>query len=97
MAMIEMDRELSAIREAPEPMRHPHGFARSSVPAPHLPPHLRQQMLRLQFEDRDFAVFQEVFGDEDTAVAAMDILCEAPPEIQILALQILHLIEKEEN
>lgn len=69
----------------PPHMRHP---------APPVPPHMRRQMLHIVFEDKDVAVFQEVFGDEDTAVAAMDILCGAPPEIQILALQILHMIER---
>ncbi len=71
----------------PEDMRHP---------APHMPPHLRQQMIRIEFEEKDLAVFQEAFGDEDTAMAAMDILYEAPPEIQVLAIQILHMIEKED-
>lgn len=65
-------------------------------PTPPMPPHVRRQTLRIAFEDKDFAVFQEVFGDEDTAGAAMDIICGAPPEIQILVLQILYMIEKEE-
>ena len=66
-------------------------------PVPPMPPHMRRQTLHIAFEDKDLAVFQDVFGDEDTAAAAMDILCGAPPEIQILATQILHMIEKEET
>ena len=60
-------------------------------------PHMRRHMLHIVFESKDIAVFQEVFGDMDTAEAAMDILCGAPPEIQILALQILHMMEKGES
>lgn len=83
-------------REEP-PMAEGHGTAAQRYPrppAPLAPPHMRGQMLSIAFEDKDVAVFREVFGDEDTAAAAMDILCAAPPEIQILALQILHIIEK---
>lgn len=42
-------------------------------------------------------MFQEAVGDMDTAEAAMDILCGALPEIEILALQILHMMEKGES
>lgn len=66
----------------PEALRHP-------------APHMRRRRIFIEFEDKDMALFQDVFGDADTAAAAMDILCEAPPEIQILALQILHMIEQE--
>ena len=66
-------------------------------PAPPVPPHMRQKTLHIVFEDKDVAVFQEAFGDMDTAEAAMDILCGAPPEIQILAPQILRLVEKGES
>lgn len=82
------------MREVYDSVPH-HGPEALQHPAPHLPPHLRRQMIHISFEDKDLAVFQEVFGDEDTAVAAMNILYGAPPEIQILALQILHMIEKE--
>ena len=61
-----------------------------------VPPHERKGMITLQFDDKDWEVFTEVFGDEDTASAAADIIHGAPPEIQILAAQILKMIEKEE-
>lgn len=61
-----------------------------------VPPHERKGMITIQFDDRDWKVFTEVFGDEDTAAAAADIIHSAPPEIQILAAQILKMIEKEE-
>lgn len=63
-------------------------------PAPPKPPHKQRQMIHIEFEDKDLAVFREIFGDEDTAAAAAEILYGAPPEIQILALQILHMIEE---
>ena len=34
-------------------------------------------------------------GDEDEAMAAVRVLMEAPPEIQILAVQLINLIEEE--
>lgn len=61
-----------------------------------VPPHERKGMITIQFDDRDRNVFTEVFGDEDTASAAADIIHGAPPEIQILAVQVLKMIEKEE-
>ena len=82
-------------------MREIHDMVSRSIPeaphhpAPPMPPHLRRQMIHIEFDDMDLAVFREVFGDEDTAAAAMDILYGAPPEIQVLALQILHILEKE--
>ncbi|MGX8705116.1 MAG: hypothetical protein ACSW8J_00910 [bacterium] len=96
MAKIEMKR--NGIYDDPRAPRGPVGQA-EPLP-PHLmdgpvPPHLRRQMMRVVFDDTDMSVFREAFGDEDTAAAAMGILYDAPPEIQILALQILHIIEKE--
>lgn len=96
MAMCEfsknnINKEVYPMREAHDMVRHHHGPEALRHPAPHM----RRQMICIEFEDKDMAVFQEVFGDADTAAAAMDILCEAPPEIQVLALQILHMIEQE--
>lgn len=87
-----INEEIHPMREAHDMAQPRHGLEAPRRPAP---PHMRRQILHIEFEDKDVAVFQEVFGDEDTAAAAMDILCGAPPEIQILALQILHMIEKE--
>lgn len=85
------------MREMRDMLQHCHGMEAPRHPALPVPPHMRRQMLHIAFEDKDAAVFQEAFGDVDTAEAAMDILCGAPPEIQILALQILHMIEKGES
>ena len=74
-------------------------YRRSEVPRHPIPPmplHMQRQRILIKFEEEDLAVFREVFGDEDTAAAAMEILYAAPPEIQILALQILHMIEEVE-
>lgn len=81
--------------KAPEMARHHHELEPLRRPMPTVPPHMRRQMVQLELDDKDMAVFQDVFGDEDTAGAAADILGGAPPEIQILALQILHMIETE--
>lgn len=72
-------------------------YRRSEVPrhpVPPMPPHMQQRMILIKFEEKDLAVFREIFGDEDTVAAVMEILYAAPPEIQILALQILHMIEE---
>ena len=62
---------------------------------PVLPHERRKEMVTIQFDDKDWAVFKEVFGGEDTATAAMDIICGAPPEIQNLAVQVHKMISEE--
>ena len=59
---------------------------------PHHPNH--RGILRLEFSEQDLRIFEEVFGNQDEAAAALDIICNAPPEIQILAAQILKMIEE---
>ena len=58
-----------------------------------VPPHERKGMVTVSFDERDMAVFRSVFENEDEAVAASEIIKSAPPEIQILAAQLLHQIE----
>lgn len=82
------------MKEVHNIVQNHHGSEVPRHPAPLMPPHMHRQMLRIEFDDKDLAVFQEIFGDEDTAAAAMGIIYGAPPEIQILALQILHMIEE---
>lgn len=60
-----------------------------------VPPHERKGMISLQFDENDWKVFKDAFGDEDTAAAAVEIVYGAPPEIQILVAQVLGMIEKE--
>lgn len=94
MAMFEFDNRANhSMREAHDTVWH-NGSEDLRHPAHPMPPHIRHQMIHIGFENKYLTVFQDVFGDEDTAAAAIDILCGAPPEIQILALQILHMIEK---
>lgn len=60
----------------------------------HMPPHERKALMHIEFDEGDWSLLKEVFGDEDTAVAAAEIIREAPPEIQILAIQLMNIIEE---
>lgn len=60
----------------------------------HMPPHERKVFMHIEFNEADWALLKEVFGDEDTALAAAEIIREAPPEIQILAIQLMNIIEE---
>lgn len=62
-------------------------------PVQHIPPHERQTMVYVEFDEQDWTLLKEVFGDEDTAAAAAKIIREAPPEIQILAVQVIKIIK----
>lgn len=63
-------------------------------PLPPIPPHKRRDLLQVTFDEKDWCVFKAVFRDEDTALAATEILRNAPPEIQLLAIQVLKMIEE---
>ena len=60
-----------------------------------VPPHERRGILSIQFDETDWGVFKNAFGNEDEANAAIGIIHGAPPEIQILVAQLLIQIEKE--
>lgn len=60
----------------------------------HIPPHERKTFMHIEFNEVDWMLLKEVFGDEDTALAAAEIIREAPPEIQILAIQLMNIIEE---
>lgn len=64
------------------------------APGRHIPPHERKALMHVEFDEADWALLKEVFGDEDTALAAAEIIKEAPPEIQILAVQLMNIIEE---
>ncbi len=68
--------------------KHPGGHPRP------IPPHERRSLFNVQFDEHDMALMQEIFGDEDTANAAADIIMTAPPEIKILSVQLLKMIEE---
>lgn len=73
------------------PMMHEH-----KLPLGHpIPPHERKAMLQIEFDNNDWPLLKEVFGDEDTAAAAVEIIKGAPPEIQILAVQLIQLIKED--
>ena len=63
-------------------------------PGGHIPPHERRALIHIEFDEADWTLLKEVFGDEDTALAALEIIKEAPPEIQILAVQLMNIIEE---
>lgn len=59
-----------------------------------IPPHERKALMHIEFDEEDRMLWKDVFGDEDTAAAAAEIIREAPPEIQILAIQLINFIEE---
>lgn len=60
----------------------------------HMLPHERKTLMHVEFDENDWNLLKEVFGDEDTAIAASEIIMEAPPEIQILVIQLMNIIEE---
>ena len=72
------------------PMRHEH----HEVSKHPIPPHERKGLVKIEFESGDWTLLNEIFGDEDTATAAIEIIIDAPPEIQILAVQLMKIIEE---
>lgn len=72
----------------------PSGDIEHVVPPRPVLPHERKNILRIEFDESEWALFKEVFGDEDTAFAAMGIIEGAPPEIQILVIQLLDIIKE---
>lgn len=61
----------------------------------HQHPELREKRrFEIEFDECDEETFIMIFGDDDTAYAAMKIIQHAPPEIQIIAVQILKIIEE---
>ena len=60
-----------------------------------VPPHERKGMLRIEYDGEDLALLSDVFGDEDTAAAAMEVILEAPLEIQVLVVQLISIIREE--
>ncbi len=59
-----------------------------------IPPHERKAMVHIEFDENDWTLLKEVFGDDDTAAAAVEIIRDAPPEIQILAVQLINIIKE---
>ena len=59
-----------------------------------IPPHERKALMRLECTEADWNLLLDVFEDEDTAMAALNIIQGAPPEIQILAVQLMNLTQE---
>ena len=64
-------------------------------PVKHTPPHERRVTVHVEYNELDWELFRKIFGDEDTATAAATIIRQAPPEIQILAIQLINIIKEE--
>lgn len=75
-----------------EPLFTEEGLRRPAGPP--APPHERRTMFHIEFCDKEMLLLEEIFGDADTAAAAQEVIQKAPPEIQILALQLIDLIEE---
>lgn len=56
-----------------------------------IPPHERRNMIYVEFNEKNEEIMREMFGAADAADAAISIIHNAPPEIQILALQVLRM------
>lgn len=61
---------------------------------PPIPPHERRALVQVEFDEADWGLLKEIFGDEDTVLAAAEIIRDAPPEIQVLAIQLMNMIEE---
>lgn len=63
-------------------------------PGKPIPPHERRNMMKIEFSEEDLNLFNTIYGDEDEAMAAVHVIMDAPPEIQILAIQLINYIEE---
>ena len=66
------------------------------VGEPLLPPPARRGIGRIIFDENELALLIKAYGNEDNAIAAMRYLNEdAPPEMQILAIQAMANISRD--
>lgn len=63
-------------------------------PGGHIPPHERRALIHLDLSEDDMILFKRVYGNDDEAAAAARVLMDAPPEIQIIAAQLISFIEE---
>ena len=63
------------------PPMEPMGQKTFRGPGRPMPPHERRALISIDFDDEDWVLLKDAFGDEDTAAAAAEIIREAPPEI----------------
>ena len=57
-----------------------------------IPPHERKALMYIEFDETDWVLLKKIFRDEDTASAAAKTIMGAPPEIQVLAAQLMNII-----
>lgn len=73
----------------------PHMASEHKPPLRHNPPpHERKSMLRVEFDDSDWALLRIIFGDEDTAKGAVKAIDDAPPEARVQFIQLLNTIKE---
>lgn len=88
----ELVERLEKVSEKPHP-KHPHLEGPGHKhPHPPIPPHERKD-LKIDFK-QDEALLKEIFGDDDTAKAVIDIMTTSPTEIQIVLKVVIDLYSK---
>lgn len=60
-----------------------------------IPPHERRNMIYVEFDEHIEVRMKEIFGDADTAEAAISFIHNAPPELQVLIIQGLKMMDVE--
>lgn len=58
---------------------------------PHIPPHERKNMIYVEFDESSEDALKNMFGSKEDAEIAINILHCAPPEQQVIALQLLRM------
>ena len=93
----ELVERLEKASEKPHP-KHPHPegpdhkHPHPKHPHPPIPPHERKD-LKIDFK-QDEELLKEIFGDDDTAKAVVDIITTSPTEIQIVLKVVIDLYSK---
>ena len=91
----ELVERLEKVSEKPHP-KHPHpegpDHKHPHPKHPPIPPHERKD-LKIDFK-QDEELLEEIFGDDDTAKAVVDIITTSPTEIQIVLKVVIDLYSK---
>ena len=59
-----------------------------------VPPDIRNKMLQIEFDEKDFEIFHEIEQDDDSVFAWLHIIQNAPPEKKVIIHQILNTIKE---
>ena len=84
------EEELHMMRENITNHRHESLGPGSRHPHP-IPPHERKDMVFVEFDEECESLFKDITGSEEEAEVAMEILHCAPPELQVIAVQLLKM------